>query len=167
MKLPGAEELNLEQGYLDSKGARIRRTLNRTRGTDKAEFTFKQTVNGKQIEIETEISSSDYFALWQTVNRIVKKTRIVVPTYSGDTWEVDFFHTSKAGETYLVMAEVELPEDKQKPDLLPLFISSTLLHEVEYGDKRFNSKELTRPVSVAALLQKIRNGELQSEKDHS
>lgn len=160
LRMPGAEFLDMRQGYLDGDG-RIRQTVYRTSGKATANhFTYKTRVNKRQIEIETPISTEDFDALWTKVQRIVVKRRVVVPTYSGDTWEVDFFMQTTTDIPYLIMAEVELPDGKVGPDLLPAFVSSNLLHAVEYGDKRFNSKELSKPSTVEGLLKLIRNAKL-------
>jgi CYTH domain-containing protein len=160
LNYPGATYSDIDQGYLPENGCRIRRSVDRSiTGHTKCEFTYKKRINGQQVEIETIISYDDFSRLWTQVGKIITKWRVVIPTYA-DTWEVDFFRAANTDKPYLVMAEVELPEGKVGPDSLPDFISNNLLHAVEYGDKRFDSKELSKPLLVAGLIEKIKNGSL-------
>lgn len=159
LQQPKAEWIAMRQGYLDGN-SRIRQSHNRMTDVVRNAFTYKTKVNKEQIEIETDISSDDFNSLWTKVGKIIVKHRVVVPTVHG-TWEVDFFRASNQKNFYLVMAEVELLRSQEKPILLPQFISANLLLEVEKHDKRFASKNLGRPASVATLLENIRNGQLQ------
>lgn len=159
--LPGTKVYEFNQGYLEGS-CRIRQSMPWSVDEQTVNyFTYKTKVNGEQVEIETQISEVDFDLLWLKVSKIVTKIRVVVPTLNGDVWEVDFFRMANRKGFYLVMAEVELPQGVEKPNLLPAFIQSNLLHEVTFGDKRFNSKNLTKPAVVAELLEQIRNGKLQ------
>jgi CYTH domain-containing protein len=90
----------------------------------------------------------------------------VVPT-SDHIWEIDFFSTSNISGYYLVMAEVELAESADKPDSIPDFISSKLLHTVVYDDPRFNNRSLARPKAVKELLTEIRNVAIQPTQNNT
>jgi len=155
--MPGATSLDLKQGYLD-KANRIR-SIRRLDGTVQYLFTYKTKVNGNQIEIENEISERDFNSLWTLVGNVITKTRIVVP-FGDYKWEVDFLHSYKKktlGECYLVMAEVELPEDQELPNQVPDFISENLVYLVPRDDRRFINRNLSRVGTVKQMVQELKN----------
>lgn len=148
--ITGAKAYEYKQGYL-SDSCRIRSI----EPTGEYLFTFKTKVNGELIEIENAISEEDFRKLWTQVTKVITKTRVKVP-HGEYTWEVDFFRKPNKEKFYLIMAEVELPAGVMNPKELPSFITDNLLHEVEYGDKRFNNKQLSKPSQVKLILDKIR-----------
>lgn len=160
LNLDGAKVYNLQQGYLDTS-SRVRKVENSTDLKRTNFFTYKTAVNKQLVEIETEISDSDFDKLWTKVNKVIIKKRVVVPL-SDHTWEIDFFQTANKPDYYLVMAEVEMSEFATAPESIPNFISSYLLHAVDKSDMRFNSISLNRPDAVAKLLQELRNVKHQS-----
>jgi CYTH domain-containing protein len=112
-------------------------------------FTYKLHTAGGLVEIETDLSQSDFDNLFPIAQRQIVKTRITVP--EGDlNWEVDFFHDEYNNNLYLVMAEVELPEGVDAPDTIPAFITDHLLHVVDRDDRRFDNANLSDPASVRA-----------------
>jgi len=156
--LPGAEVYEFQQGYLDGYN-RLRRSKHKRTSVSECFFTYKNTVKGQLIEIETAITDDDFEKLWTQVGRTLTKDRVKVPT-SDYIWEIDFF--KHKGECYFVMAEVEMPPDQVEPSVVPDFITNNLLYAVPRGDSRFLSKSLTKPDAVQALLKGLRNGKHQS-----
>lgn len=154
---PGATSLELKQGYLD-KANRIRSIVD-PNGVTQYLFTYKTKVNGNQIEIENEISERDFNSLWTLVGNIITKTRVVVP-YGDYKWEVDFLYSYKKktlGECYLIMAEVELPEDQELPNQVPDFISENLVYLVPREDRRFINRNLSRVGTVKKMVQELKD----------
>ena len=143
------EALTISQAYLDDR-TRLRKV--EFEDSDRFFFTFKLKVGDDLIEIETEISESDFDALWSVAQRRIKKTRIVVP-FSDEKWEIDVFYDSD-NAVYLVMAEIEFSVIGQtEPTEIPPFIADNLLYEVpREGDDRFFNSKLGDPEAVRALL---------------
>lgn len=149
---PGVERSLLQQAYLDSAGVRIR-SVEAPDGTRHV-FTYKCTVDGQVVEIETAISASDFARLWTRRQQSLCKVRYSWP--DGDFhWDVDFFKRDDGG-TYFTQAEVEMPEGETEPPPLPPLLSGHLLATVPAGDSRFASKYLTDQVHAARLLADIR-----------
>ncbi len=140
---------------------RIRRQRDRD-NKDVHILTTKQRVDGKIIEVEKKISSSDYNELIKVSDGMVKKIRYVV-----GGWEVDFFKDGT--ETYFVMAEIELPDGVKEPKRLPRFISDHLLLAVPVNDCRFSSKKLSDVEYAKVLLDEVvrrsRSGNVESVGD--
>lgn len=131
---------DIEQVYLISgKKQSLRcRKVTKVRGKDIElvyNMTFKQEVDKKVVEVETDIDARDYRLLKKASTSVLQKTR-----YRIGEWEVDFFKSD--GKTYFVMAEIEMPENQKKPDSIPTLINENLVHVVKRGDKRYTSKKL-------------------------
>lgn len=151
--MANASSKTIMQGYLD-KNTRIRKTTDAE--GESYLFTYKLLVNKKLVEIEKTIEESDFKLLWTRVGGVITKTRVVVP--HGDlTWEVDFFVAlaNKQIGTYLVMAEVEMPEDQEEPDSIPRFITDNLMYAVPRHDLRFVNEQLTNYNKVKLLLEEL------------
>lgn len=103
--------------------------------------TFKQKVQKRLIEIETDIDERDYYDLLNLSDTILHKTRYIIPV-GALKWEVDLFYNEKRSNLYFVMAEVELPEGTKGPALIPSFISDNLLFEVPADNIEFSSRKL-------------------------
>jgi len=153
-KTPGIRRDLLRQAYLDAPGLRIRSVE-----TDKEVryiLTYKRTINGQVVEIETAISAIDFERLWTTRNETLEKVR-----YSWDEgrfhWDVDFFKGDD-GRTYFAMAEVEMPEQDTEPPPLPGRLAGYLLEAAPLGDPRFTSKRLADRAHAERLLAEIRKG---------
>jgi CYTH domain-containing protein len=132
---------DIEQMYLmfgKRQSVRIRKTLifyPNKYCEWKSSFTFKQDIGKKTVEVETPLSREDYDLLKREAILKFRKWRYRI----GD-WEVDFF---KSGDkTYFVQAEIELSENKRKPDELHPLVQENLIHVVKRGDGRFSSKKL-------------------------
>jgi CYTH domain-containing protein len=119
-------------------------------------FTYKLATHGGLVEIETDLSQSDFDNLFPIAQRKIVKTRITVP--EGDlNWEVDFFHDEYNNNLYLIMAEVELPEGVDAPSTIPSFITDHLLYAVERNDRRFDNANLSDADGVRATIAHIKD----------
>lgn len=155
--LSKAKEFEFRQGYLN-ENTRIREIVPISDGPAEYLFTYKMKVNGKLIEIETDISEHDFNYLWVKVQTVINKNRIKVPV-NGVIWEVDFIKDpSDANNSYLVMAEVELPDGVDAPDFIPDFVSQNLLYAVPIDDRRFDNTRLSSPKVVEKILKGLLNG---------
>ena len=103
---PGVTRSFLRQAYLDVSGLRIRSI--EADGKTQHIFTYKREVDGQVVEIETEISATDFDRLWTQRRETLQKARYSW-TDGRFHWDVDFFKTDD-GRTYFAMAEVEMPE---------------------------------------------------------
>jgi len=103
-------------------------------------FTFKsRNPDFTSTEIETEISKKDFDSIWPKTTRQLTKTRYKLP--SGNLWwEIDVFLGFNG--SYFWMAEIELPEKQDWPDIVPEYIKNHLLFKVPLTDSRFSSKKL-------------------------
>ena len=150
--MPGVDCHLLRQAYLDAPGLRIR-SLEGDGKTDHV-FTYKRTIEGQVVEIETGLSAIDFARLWtQRVETLVKVR------YSWGAgryhWDVDFFKRDD-GSTYFAMAEVEMPEGQSEPPPLPAFLEAHLLAAAPAFDQRFASKRIADPAHATKLLADIR-----------
>ena len=133
----------IEQGYTAfSKGLSLRIRKKQTSLCKRPTYylTYKQKVTSRTIEIENEIEERDFKELWDICVGKLKKIRYTFADNIGNFWEVDFF--KKNGETYFVLAEVELPEGVLAPKNMPKYINKFLLYEVPLTDCRFSNKRL-------------------------
>jgi CYTH domain-containing protein len=103
-------------------------------------MTFKTTVNGggRTVEIEKRISKRDFKDIWPLCLNKLDKIRYLIHN-AEELWEIDFFK-DYANKTYFAMAELEMPENKTKPNNIPDFIKNNLIFEVPLIDSRFSSK---------------------------
>lgn len=145
----------LLQGYLNDQ-TRIRKSLIADK-LEICEFTFKLMVNGKLIEVETEISELDFDTLWVKVGKVINKVRVKVP-YGDFIWEIDFFMEEATGLCYLVMAEVEMPDGMEMPDAIPALVADYLLYLVPRTDKRFFNTQLVQPALVRKTIKDLKDG---------
>lgn len=149
---PGVARSLLQQAYLDSAGVRIR-AIEGGDGTSHV-FTYKCTVDGQVVEIETAISARDFERLWSQRQQSLTKVRYSWPD-GAFHWDVDFFKCDD-GSTYFAQAEVEMPEGETEPPPLPPLLAAHLLATVPAGDSRFASKYLTDQDHAARVLADIR-----------
>ncbi|MBO4800842.1 MAG: CYTH domain-containing protein [Bacteroidaceae bacterium] len=127
---------HIAQGYISSGNGRTVRVRIRD---DQGFLTIKgPSADGglSRYEFETEIAVSDAHDLMQLCEPgIIDKTRWLVKTADGHTFEVDEFHGDNDG---LVMAEVELgaaDETFEKPHFIGREVT---------GDRRFYNSHLRR-----------------------
>jgi CYTH domain-containing protein len=159
---PGVARHLLRQAYLDASGLRIR-SLEGGGKTDHV-FTYKRTIEGQVVEIETGISAIDFARLWtQRVEALVKVRYSW--TEGRYHWDVDFFKRDD-GSTYFAMAEVEMPETQTEPPPLPDFLAAHLLMIAPAQDPRFTSKRVADQAHALQLLADIRsNGGIAQSPD--
>jgi CYTH domain-containing protein len=166
MEFKGGNVFAITQAYLQG-GARIRSKRNKfdtgyaytdekgevvsVRPQMDLKFTYKHRVGDKLIEIETDISSDDYDALFSVSRNQIVKTRIEVDN-NGEKWEIDFFYDTLNSNLYLIMAEIEMPDGQDAPNSLPDFISDNLLYAVPRDDRRFDNSNLSDPQGVRATI---------------
>lgn len=149
---PSVSRNFLRQAYLDAPGLRIRSI--EADGKTSHVFTYKRTVDGQVVEIETALSAADFARLWTQRNETLQKVR-----YAWNEgrfhWDVDFFKRDD-GSTYFAMAEVEMPEEETEPPPLPAELARRLLGAAPVGDPRFTSKRLADQEHAERLLADIR-----------
>lgn len=146
---------HMVQGYL-SDNNRIRNE------NGLCTFTAKYTGNtGDLIEIETEISRSDFDNLWPKTTSRLKKIRF--KHYTKDAydeedyvWDIDFFFDS-VGNIYFAMAEAEMPPGKLEPKTIPRMFRKELLFSVpRERTSEFSSRMLSDTSYAQAKLQEIK-----------
>ena len=134
---------HVRQGYLAfTKGMSLRiRETNNTR----FEMTFKQKANNRVIEVEKKLDERDFEDLWAVACNRLEKIRydVMVRDHNGNksSWEIDAFKDHNH-ETYIMIAEHEMPEDMLEPDFIPSIIQDNLLFAVPRDDDRFASKKI-------------------------
>jgi len=137
----------ITQGYIrtSAEGVAIRlrkaKYYENNEKTDlKRIFTFKsRNPDFTSTEIETEITKKDFDAIWPKITRQLTKTRYNIK-HGELWWEIDTFRGF--GGSYFWMAEIELPEKQDWPDVVPDYIKNHLLYKVPLTDGRFSSKKL-------------------------
>jgi adenylate cyclase len=131
-----AEGTVYRQGYLSSVKERVVRVRTIE---DKGFLTIKGITKGvSRSEFEYEISVGDANAMLDHIceKPLIEKKRYKIP-FGGLVFEVDEFFGENAG---LVVAEVELEDEAQKPDL-PDWIGA----EVSGDPRYFNSNLILHP----------------------
>lgn len=137
----------IRQAYLDAPGLRIRR-FEASGAAVHHIFSYKRSIEGAMVEIETEISPADFERLWTLRRETLEKVRFHLA--DGDCgWDVDFF--KRDGATYFVVAEVEMPEGRSDPPSPPEIIAPYVVLLVPANDDRFASKKLADPAYAARL----------------
>lgn len=140
-----SQKYDISQGYLiATRGitVRVRKSVPVYANGSKGGyfFTLKANTNGRCIEVENKLDKRDFDDLWGIALNKLEKVRYEVKN-GRHLWECDFFRDYK-GETYIAVAEVELPEGQLEPDSLPFFIRENLLYKVPLTDTRFSNKLL-------------------------
>jgi CHAD domain-containing protein/CYTH domain-containing protein len=135
-KLPKAEVLHIEQGYLP--GTQLVERLRRVRTADGAAKhlrTMKLGVGIKRIEVEEECSDELFAKLWPvTEGRRITKVRHEVREGSL-IWEIDQF-----SDRDLVVAEVELPAEDTVVSI-PEWLAASVVRDVT-GEKEYTNAAL-------------------------
>lgn len=124
---------NIEQYYLPSGKdfvARIRKS------NDLYFYTVKYNIDGKNIEIEKEISKSDYIRLKSVTKFGLKKKR-----YCFNEYEIDFISLNN-GKT-ICICELELIEDQSRPQL-PDCLEKFKIKEIEYNSNEYSNFSLSQ-----------------------
>jgi CYTH domain-containing protein len=150
------EQYDITQGYLiATRGitVRIRKASKRSTGVENYYFTLKVNTGGRCVELEKCMDQRDFSDLWSIALNKLEKVRYIVK-HGKNTWELDFFKNYR-GQTYMAVAEVELPEDQVEPDSIPDVVKKNLLHKVALTDTRFSNKLLGDARYAAELLNEI------------
>lgn len=145
------------QGYLiATRGitVRVRKSVPCYGKSESYYFTLKANTNGRVIEIESKLDKRDFNDLWNIALNKLQKIRYEIK-HDKAVWEVDFFKDYK-NETYIAVAEIEMPEGQIEPKSLPKIIEQNLLHKVALTDNRFSNKLLGDARYAAELVQEIK-----------
>ena len=120
------------QGYVCREPGKTVRLRLRTEadGRQQAFLTFKYKIASfTRFEWEREISADDFRALLPMCgNRIIDKTRYILPAENGMKWEIDEFRQPNPG---LVLAEIELPSE-DTDFVRPPFLADEVTHDPRY-----------------------------------
>lgn len=162
------DSLLIEQAYLTKNPTtRIRHIQEVSRGIDSTlrgvintfKFTFKHFINEELIEIETNIDKDDFYKLWPYTFNQVRKHRYVLKN-NDEHWDIDFLK-DKNDKTYFALAEVEMPEGREKPNEIPAIIESKILYRVgRLWSKEFSNIKLSDIELAVELYAKL-------EKDYA
>jgi CYTH domain-containing protein len=123
------------QGYIATSGLVTVRV--RTAG-DKGFLTVKgPTLGLSRAEYEYPIPAADANEILDTLcdKPLIDKTRYVI-RFGDVVWEVDEFHAENAG---LVVAEVELADDRQMPPL-PEWVGTEVSHDRCYSNASLSKR---------------------------
>jgi CYTH domain-containing protein len=148
---PGVTRSLLRQTYLDAQGVRLR-SIETGEGVRHI-FSFKRTVDGEMVEIETDIEREDFDRLWKLGREKLRKVRYSWPD-GRFHWDTDFFKTD-GGRTYFALAEVEMPAKETAPPPVHARLTTHYVAAVEPGDPRFTSKRLADQGHAERLLAEI------------
>lgn len=154
------------QAYVDDIRARSTSMAGRCDYT----FTWKKLIEGSErLEIETEITETDFFRIYCMSKKVIRKIRIKVQGY-GLAWDIDFLMAPIDDDPsyrlfpltldnyyhYLTIAEVEMPESMKKPAVLPSFVKDNFLYLVpSEQEARWTNAELSDPIKVAKMLKEV------------
>lgn len=125
------ESHRIAQGYVSTEPVMRIRQLD-----DKYLFTIKSTGLLERIEVEKELSKSEFDDLSTMVKgNVISKTRYKFP-YNEYTVELDIFDDKFEG---LVMAEIEFP-DKEKAESFsaPDFLSVDVTNDPDFQNSRMS-----------------------------
>lgn len=138
------EKYQIGQGYLiATRGITVRiRKMKPLFGKEKEVYYYTMKVNagGRMIEIEDKIDKRDFDDLWNISVNKLEKIRYIVKEQKA-YWEIDFFKDYR-NETYMAVAEIEMPEGQIEPDSLPSVVKDNLIYKVDLTDNRFANKLL-------------------------
>ncbi len=118
-------------------------------------FTMKVNTNNRCVEIENKLDKRDFDDLWNIALNKLEKIRYEVKN-NKEIWECDFFKDYR-DQTYMAVAEIELPEGQLEPNSVPPFIRDNLIYRVALTDTRFSNKLLGDARYAADLLNEISN----------
>lgn len=135
----GAEgPIEITQRYINND-TRLRRMVS-AEGTNLL-FSFKKRVrDGRNREVNVPLDPETFEALWETGT--VEGFKVRYKILHGDvTWDVDFYQDGE-GETYIVLAEAEMPSNMEHPGAPPDALSAIRLIEIPREDGRFTARKL-------------------------
>lgn len=146
----------ISQGYLiATRGitVRVRKSFQVETQNENFYFTLKVNTAGRVVEIENKIDKRDFEDLWNIALNKLEKIRYAV-NFSKDIWEIDFFKDYK-NQTYIAIAEIEMPEGRIEPEVIPDFIYKNTIYKVPLTDARFSNKLLGDARYASKLLEEI------------
>lgn len=152
--------ISISQGYLyadDKLGVRIRKEHFYPDGNDHTKYMFcaKQNVGHRVIEIEQQIDQRDFDELWEMTQGQFFKER-----WRFHNWDIDFFkyYTGIGGTTYIIVAEIEMPESQLTPTTIPDIISDYMLYAVPLEEQhKFSSAKLASIEYAQKLYRTLEN----------
>ena len=157
----GAQGVEIKQGYL-SKGGRIRSKAypegHALAGTTQYIFTYKHKLSNQPgcLEIEQDITPSDFALAWSEADHVIDKVRYVVECNNAFVWEIDIF---KHGEkTFFALAECEVHEGQDRPVELHEFVKAHLILAVAETDNRFQNRKLADVKRATKLFKEAASG---------
>jgi CYTH domain-containing protein len=154
----------IRQGYLYAAKGMSHRV--RAAGVSKPKYsmTFKKNARSRTVEVETDLDARDFDDLWgDTIQRLYKVRHYL--RYRSLLYEIDSFK-DYLNRTYFLMAEVEMPEGNDPPEILPPILTKHLLFRVPLTDCKFASKLIADPRYATELYQRLNDGR-QGAKDDS
>jgi hypothetical protein len=152
----------IKQGYL-SKGGRIRSKTypvdHSLEGTTQYIFTYKHKLSRQPgcLEIEQDITESDFLLAWSEADHVINKIRYVVECTNSFVWEIDFFRDAD-DKTFFALAECEVHEGQDRPKHLHEFVKNNLLLAVEESDNRFQNRKLSDVKKTTKLFKEAVSG---------
>ena len=151
-----SEQYDISQGYLiATRGitVRIRKSVKRSSGSESYYFTLKVNAGGRCVEIEKNLDQRDFTDLWSLALNQLEKVRYIIRK-GKNTWELDFFKDYRR-QTYMAVAEIELPEGQIEPDSVLDLVKKNLIFKVPLTDTRFSNKLLSNAKYAAELIDEI------------
>ena len=157
--LVGWKRSVIRQAYLQPKPYPRRREQDFLNGN--IEYTTNLKVWSDEIKADWEdekpTSKADFDQHWRDTDSKNKLQKTRYEKEIGDEkWCVDFLHDPKKG-TYFVMAEVEMPEGREKPKTFPLELGRSVTFAVPKGNREFSSRKLSDPDYAEEKLKEIKN----------
>src|ERR1035437_8410232 len=158
----GWEDIN--QAYFDSNN-RIRKSSFKN-GREEHVFAFKERLpNGRTVEIESNISESEFDDLWEFTSERLSKRRCSVFCKKEDRkteewlnvhrWDIDFPRWP-SGNKYFAVAEVEMLSDMERPKHILSVLKPYVIHEVPRNDNRFSAKKLSDEKHARKLAKELK-----------
>lgn len=152
----GVQGTCIQQAYL-SKGGRIR--SKQTGDKIQYVFTYKHKLKSQPgcLEIEHEITENDFRLGWLEADHVIDKTRYVVQCTNAFVWEIDVFR-DQDGSVYFAMAECEVHEGQERPDVMHDFVKDNLIFEVPEKDGRFQNRKISNVAKAGKLFKEVVSG---------
>lgn len=125
----------IQQGYLaDNDNCEIRVTVRENNSficikSAKCEFS--------RDEFDYKIPDEEAKELLKKCNKVLYKTRYIVPDEKERTWEVDVFHGNNEG---LIIAELEVKNVPMFPIIVPSWVGDEVTGDPKYYNKNIASK---------------------------
>ena len=150
------EKYKISQGYLiATRGITVRVRKSATKLKTNYYFTLKVNTNGRCVEIENKIDKRDFEDLWLIALNKLEKIRYEIK-HKKEVWECDFFK-DYLKNTYISIAEIEMPEGQKEPDSMPDIVKKNLKYKVAQNDDRFSNKLLGDPRYAQDLIKEIKS----------